>query len=138
MKSTSDSKINSIPEPTSLTPIVFFIDGAGRRPDGGGSGYAWLRQDTDEKHVQRIDGLTSNEAEYRAFVAVLEWLREGSTTNLFSDSLLLDSQFHGRYRVKDPNLEGLLGTAHELIRHKKLTIKLQWIPRAKNLAGKLL
>jgi ribonuclease HI len=138
MTDARNSNNDPISEPTPLRPIVVFFDGAGCRPDGKGSGYAWLRRDTGEKHVQRIDGLTNNEAEYRAFVAVLESLPEGSKAELFSDSLLLDSQFHGKYRVKDPDLAGLLGTAHELIRHKKLTVNLQWIPRTKNLAGKLL
>jgi ribonuclease HI len=138
MTGAHNSSTDPVSEPTSLKPIVVFFDGAGCRPDGKGSGLAWLRQDTGEKHVQRIDGLTNNEAEYRAFVAVLESLPEGSKAELFSDSLLLDSQFHGKYRVKDSDLAGLLGTAHELIRHKKLTVNLQWIPAAKNLAGKLL
>src|SRR5438874_13240585 len=90
-----------ISEPTPLRPIVIFFDGAGCRPDGKGSGYAWLRQDTGQQHVERMDGLTNNQAEYRAFVSALERLQDGSKVDLFCDSLLLHSQFHGRFRVKD-------------------------------------
>jgi ribonuclease HI len=125
-------------ESATLRPIVIFFDGAGCRPDGKGSGYAWLRPDTGQQHVERMDGLTNNQAEYRALVSALEQLSDGSKADMFCDSLLLESQFNGRFRIKDPDLAALLGTARELIQYKKLTINLQWIPRAKNLAGRLL
>ena len=44
--------------------VRIYTDGAGKRPDGNGSGFAWVREDTRERHVERIPGLSNNEAEY--------------------------------------------------------------------------
>jgi hypothetical protein len=32
-------------------PKTFYIDGAGAKPDGTGSGFGWVRADTDETRV---------------------------------------------------------------------------------------
>src|ERR1035438_4217424 len=45
--------------------IKMFFDGAGCRPNGEGSGFAWICPDSNEKLVQRVPGLTNNQAEYR-------------------------------------------------------------------------
>jgi len=137
MTDARDSNTDRISEPTPLKPIV--VSSTGRAADPTERDRVLPGCDRiPAKSMFSTSTGSRNEAEYRAFVAVLESLPEHSKAELFSDSLLLDSQFHGKYRVKDPDLAGLLGTAHELIRHRKLTVKLQWIPRAKNLAGTLL
>jgi hypothetical protein len=41
--------------------IVIHCDGAGSRPDGKGSGFAWIQPHTGEKHVEHVDGLTNNQ-----------------------------------------------------------------------------
>jgi hypothetical protein len=61
-----------------------------------------------------------------------------SAVEMFSDSQLICSQYEGTYRVKDPALQVLLSKVLGLIQSKKLRVKLQWIPRSRNLAGKLL
>jgi len=116
----------------------FFIDGAGARPDGTGSGFAWIRVDQDAQMVKCVDGLTNNAAEYRALIAVLKYLASGSTAVIRSDSQLLVQQFNGAWAVRDPHLSMLLSEARALIDEKGLKIKLRWIPRGENLAGKLL
>ncbi len=116
----------------------FFIDGAGARPDGHGSGFAWVRVDRDAQLVQRVDGLTNNVAEYRALIAVLKYLASGSTAVIRSDSQLVVQQFNGVWAVRDPHLVTLLSKARDLIEKKGLDITLRWIPRGENLAGKLL
>src|SRR6266849_8308554 len=119
-------------------PLTMFFDGAGCRPDGDGSGFAWLCPDTGQRHVERMKGLTNNQAEYRAFLAALQNVPAGSTVEMFSDSQLICSQFTGNYRVKDYALQELLSEILALILHKQLKVKLQWVPRSRNLAGKLL
>jgi ribonuclease HI len=119
-------------------PLTMFFDGAGCRPDGDGSGFAWLCPETGQRHVERVKGLTNNQAEYRAFLAALKSVPEGSTVEMFSDSQLICSQFAGTYRVKDFALKGLLSEVLALILNKQLKVKLQWVPRSGNLAGKLL
>jgi ribonuclease HI len=118
--------------------ICIHCDGAGSRPDGKGSGFAWIQPKTRQQHIERIDGLTNNQAEYRAFISVLTVIPIGSTAHVFTDSQLMWSQFTGNNRVRHPDLSELLSQVHTLIKEKNLTIDLQWVPRHKNLAGKLL
>jgi ribonuclease HI len=127
---------------SSLAPnskhLRMFFDGAGCRPNGEGSGFAWLCPDTNQRQVVRVNGLTNNQAEYKAFLAALQHVPEDSTVEMFSDSQLVCAQFAGQYRAKDPALQALLSEAHALIRDKRLKVNLQWVFRNQNLAGKLL
>jgi ribonuclease HI len=115
-----------------------FFDGSGCRPDGEGSGFSWLCPETGQRHVERVKGLTNNQAEYKAFLAALRTVPDGITVQMFSDSQLICSQFAGNYRVKDYALQQLLSEILALILNKRLKVKLQWVPRNRNLAGKLL
>lgn len=117
---------------------VVFIDGSGARLDGTGSAIAWICPATKERMIERIPGLTNNQAEYRAFMAALTALPDGASAGFFSDSELLCYQFRGEYRARDPELADLLEQIRSLIQTKRLRVRLQWVPRSKNLAGKLL
>ncbi len=119
-------------------PLKMFFDGAGCRPNGEGSGFAWLCPDTNQRRVERVEGLTNNQAEYKAFLAALQHVPEDSAVEMFSDSQLICSQFAGQYRVKDYALQELLSEVLALILSKRLKVTLQWVPRTQNLAGKLL
>jgi ribonuclease HI len=122
----------------SQIPVRIYCDGAGSRPDGKGSGYAWLQEDSESRYVHRQDGLTNNEAEYLALHAALDALPAHSCAEVMTDSLLICTQFEGRCRVFDPKLARRLAEVQELIAKKQLTIKLTWIPRQQNLAHNLL
>ncbi len=121
-----------------VKPLTVYFDGAGCRPNGEGSGFAWLCPDTGRKDIVRMRGLTNNQAEYKAFHAALQNIPDSSVVQMFSDSQLICSQFSGDWRTKDSDLQLLLSQAHELIRDKKLTVQLRWVPRSQNLAGKLI
>jgi len=118
--------------------IKMFFDGAGCRPNGEGSGYAWICLESNERFVRRVPGLTNNQAEYKGFYAVLEHVPVDSQVDAYSDSQLLCFQFYGNYRVKDEGLQKCLAEIHSLISSKRLKVTLTWVPRARNLAGKLL
>jgi ribonuclease HI len=118
--------------------LTVFVDGAGSRPDGTGSGFAWICTTTNEKRIEQVSGLTNNQAEYRAFIAALTALPNDVCAEVFSDSQVLCCQFDGTYKVRDPDLEILLSQAQSLIEEKNLKVTLRWVPRARNLAGKLL
>src|SRR5690348_17288342 len=120
------------------TPLTVFFDGAGCRPNGEGSGFAWVRKDTNQRQIVRENGLTNNQAEYKGFLAALQHVPEDSTVEMFSDSQLICSQFAGQYRVKDYSLQELLSEVLAVILNKRLKVNLRWVPRAQNLAGKLL
>jgi ribonuclease HI len=118
--------------------IQIFTDGAGQRPDGKASGFAWLRQDTGEKHIKRVDGLTNNVAEYRGVIAALKKMKPGSCVEVQTDSLLIVSQLRGEWRILDSKLARLADEVKTIAEQKRLTVKFTWIPRAENRAGKLL
>jgi ribonuclease HI/DNA-directed RNA polymerase subunit RPC12/RpoP len=115
-----------------------FIDGAGCRPDGNGSGFAWVCINTGEKRIERVSGLTNNQAEYRALISALSALPTSSRVELFSDSQIVCYQFNGQYKVRDPQLTVLLEQVRSLLQEKQIAMTLQWVPRARNTAGKLL
>ncbi len=119
-------------------PLTVFVDGAGSRPDGTGSGFAWICSTTKEQRIEHVPGLTNNQAEYRGFIAALASLADGTCADMFSDSEVLCCQFNGTYKVHDPDLASLLSQAQSLIKEKMLSVTLQWVPRARNLAGRLL
>jgi ribonuclease H / adenosylcobalamin/alpha-ribazole phosphatase len=119
-------------------PLIVFVDGSGCRLDGTGSGFAWLCTNTGGRAIEHVPGLTNNQAEYRALIAALAAMPSGAIVSLFSDSQLLCCQFNGKYRAKDPELSDLLVQAQRLVKEKSLSVSLQWVPRARNIAGKLL
>jgi ribonuclease HI len=116
--------------------LTVFVDGSGSKPDGTRSGFAWICTTTQEKRVERVSGLTNNQAEYRAFIAALTALPDGVCVEVFSDSQVLCCQFDGTYKVHDPDLAILLSQAQSLIEQKNLSVTLRWVPRNRNAAGK--
>src|SRR5437660_12729931 len=109
-------------------PLTVYFDGAGCRPDGEGSGFAWICPQTGQRRVERVKELTNNQAEYRGFLAAVQSVPEGSTVEMFSDSELICSQFNGQFRVKDHALQELLAEILGLIFSKNLNLKLRWVP----------
>ena len=118
--------------------IRIYTDGSGCRPDGKGSGFAWLRQDTGERKITREDGLTNNQAEYRAILAALESLPKGSTAEILTDSENTCFQLKGHRSTLGPKLAELNEKIRTLCKAKNLSVTFIWIPRKENLAGKLL
>ena len=123
---------------TTRKPIRIFTDGAGKRPDGKGSGFAWIREGTGVPHIERIDGLSNNEAEYRAVILALKPIKPHSNVEILTDSLLVVSQLRGEYRILDSKLTKLADQVKTIAEQKHLNLKLTWVPRKENLAGKLL
>jgi ribonuclease HI len=122
-----------------MTKVIrIYTDGAGQRPDGKGSGFAWAREDTGEQHIERIPGLSNNEAEYRGVISALNPLLKGNHVEVLSDSLLVVSQLRGEYRIRDPKLEKLATEVKTIAEQKQLVLSVTWIPRRENRAGKLI
>jgi ribonuclease HI len=118
--------------------IIIYTDGSGARPDGKGSGFAWLRAESGEKKISRQDHLTSNQAEYLAIISALESLPKGAKAELRTDSENTCCQLNGQRRVRDPKLVELHGQILNLNEKNKLDVIFVWIPRRENLAGKLI
>jgi len=118
--------------------VRIFCDGAGQGPDGKRSGFAWLREDTRQWKRERLDGLTNNEAEYRAILSALKPLRAGLGVEIITDSQLVVSQLRGEFRIREPRLEKIANEVKTLIQRKRLTVKFIWMRRSENKAGSLL
>jgi len=138
MKKQSLPKNRTRKPDTNNEVLTIFIDGAGARPDGAGSGIAWICMNTNVSTLERADGLAHHQAEYRSFLSAIDALPDRCSVRFFSDSLVLCCQFSGQYKVKDPELSRLLAEVRSAIARKRLQISLQWVPRAQNEAGKLL
>jgi ribonuclease HI len=118
--------------------IRIYTDGAGAGPANDQSKIAWIRADTGEKHVEIIKAATNNEAEYLAVISALKPLPTASDVEVVTDSLLIVSQIRGDYRIKEPRLTKLAGEVRTIAERKKLTVKMIWVSRTENRAGKLL
>jgi ribonuclease HI len=119
-------------------PIEIHIDGSGARPDGKGSGFAWIQPQSGKSEVIQKDHLTNNQAEYNALLAALVALPAKSTALIWTDSQIVSEQFNGRYQVHDSVLRELLTDIKRLIRRNSLNVSVKWIPRRANLADGLL
>ncbi|MFI5097243.1 MAG: RNase H family protein [Candidatus Acidiferrales bacterium] len=115
-----------------------FTDGSGQRPDGKGSGFAWCREGTNEKRITRANGLTNNQAEYRGILSALEYIPNGTSAQILTDSENTCCQLKGQRRVLDPKLATLYEQVRNVLKKKRLTVEFVWVPRKDNLAGKLL
>jgi len=118
--------------------IRIFTDGSGCRPDGKGSGFAWFREDTGAKKITREDGLTNNQAEYRAIISALQSLSSQSKAEILTDSENTCYQLKGDRRVRDPKLAELHDQIQALIEKNQLSVTFTWIPRRDNKAGRLI
>jgi len=121
--------------------IRVYTDGSGCRPDGKGSGFAWVRENGSEPKIIRVfrqDGLTNNQAEYKAILSALQSAPQASTVEILTDSENTCFQLKGERRVKDPELAALHGQVREVIEKSRLNVSFTWIPRRDNKAGKLI
>jgi ribonuclease HI len=114
---------------------VFHVCGAGARPDGTCSGFAWVMLRTGKKETQWVDGLTKEEAEYLGLIAVLEYVGEGKRVMIWMDSPIVSGQFNYPVPVKDKRLDVLLSKARRLEEEKWLRVETQPIRRKGNLAA---
>jgi|HubBroStandDraft_5_1064220.scaffolds.fasta_scaffold115549_2 ribonuclease HI len=119
-------------------PKVFHVHGEGAGRHGKGSGFAWVKPITGKKQMKWVDGLTKEEAEYKAVIAVLEYVGEGSRVQIRMDSATVSKQITYPLPVRDPRLNALLSEALKLEDEKWLSgVEAMTISRSQNLAAKL-
>lgn len=131
-------KLKPSENPKIHQPIVFHTDGSGARPDGKGSAIAWVREDTGEVCSKSVEGLTNNQAEYRAIISALESCPRDARVKIFSDSQLVVCQINGVYQVYDRTLVELRDCVNDVVLDRALYAEFIWIPRNQNRADKLL
>ena len=79
-------------------------------------------------------GCTNNELEYKAMIKALEIAKDGDV--IYSDSKLVVNQLLGWWRINNETLLELCEMCKEISKNKK--VKIVWIPRRRNRAGKIL
>ena len=114
--------------------ISVYVDGAG----GEKSGYGYFVKETGESYYEQKPNITNNQAEYLAIILALKKFAESSDDiTIFSDSKNTVNQLNHEYAINNEQLRVLAREAWELIA-KNSKIKITWIPRKENLAGKML
>ncbi len=114
--------------------LTIYVDGAG----GPDSGFGYYIGETGESFHDKIPGITNNQAEYMAIIAALKRLAgtEGPSI-IYSDSQNTVRQLNHEYAINSEPLQRLARQAWPMMARLP-GLSIQWIPREKNLAGKML
>jgi ribonuclease HI len=114
--------------------ISVYVEGAG----GQKSGYGFFIKETGESFYEENLGITNNQAEYHAIIVVLKKF-QGSTDKItiFSDSKNTVNQLNHEFAINNEQLR-ILAQESWLLIPKIPKLKIKWIPRKENLAGKML
>ena len=114
--------------------ISVYVDGAGE-PN---SGYGYYVKETGESFYEKKPGITNNQAEYMAIIAALKkFVETNDEVTIFSDSKNTVSQLNHDYAINNEQLKELAREAWPIIA-KYSKLKITWVPRKENLAGKML
>ena len=114
--------------------VSVYVDGAG----GEKSGYGYFIKDTGESFYEEKLGITNNQAEYLAIISALKKFQNSSDEIIiFSDSKNTVNQLNHEFAINNEQLRLLAQEAWSLI-PKIPNLKILWIPRKENLAGKML
>ncbi|MGQ0791151.1 MAG: reverse transcriptase-like protein [Nitrosopumilaceae archaeon] len=115
-------------------PINVYVDGSG----GSASGYGFFVKETGESFYEKKPNITNNQAEYLAIIAALKkFVDSDEEVTIFSDSKNTVSQLNHEYAINSEQLKELAREAWPII-SKFSHLKIKWIPRNENLAGKML
>ncbi len=114
--------------------IRIYVDGAG----GTNSGYGYYIKETGESFYEKKPDITNNQAEYMAIIAALEkFVGTDDEVTIYSDSKNTVSQLNHEFAINNEQLKQLAREAWPIIA-KYSKLKITWIPRKENLAGKML
>ena len=114
--------------------LSIYVDGSG----GSESGFGFFVKETGESFYKKESNITNNQAEYMAILAVLKkFTNYTDEITIYSDSKNTVSQLNHEYAINSPELRMLAMEAWNLI-GKYSNLKIKWIPRKENLAGKML
>ncbi|MBU0579440.1 ribonuclease HI family protein [Patescibacteria group bacterium] len=124
-----------------MSRLKIFTDGGARgNPGPAGIGVHVVNEQRMQVFQQSlfIGRATNNEAEYKAFLASLEWLREHTKTTTikavewFLDSKLVVEQVNKNWKIKEPRLKKLAETAWETLSSLECEYKISHIRRENN------
>jgi len=111
-----------------------YVDGSG----GANSGYGFFVNETGESFYENKPNITNNQAEYMAIISALrKFENSDDEIKIFSDSKNTVNQLNHEFAINNDELRSLAREAWSLIANFS-NLTLTWIPRSKNLAGKML
>ena len=114
--------------------IIIYVDGSG----GTKSGYGFFVKETGESFFEEKLGITNNQAEYLAIISALKKFENSNDeTIIFSDSKNTVNQLNHEFAINNDELRSLAREAWSLMANFS-NLTLTWVPRSKNLAGKML
>ncbi|MGI0082553.1 MAG: RNase H family protein [Nitrosopumilaceae archaeon] len=114
--------------------LNIYVDGSG----GPNSGFGFFVKETGESFYKKEPNITNNQAEYMAIITVLKkFSGSQDEINVYSDSKNTVSQLNHEYAINNDDLRTLAMEAWNLI-NKYLKLKIKWIPRNENIAGRML
>ena len=114
--------------------ISVYVDGSG----GPNGGYGFFVKETGESFYEKRPDITNNQAEYMAIISALrKFVDLDDDLIIFSDSKNTVSQLNHEFAINNEKLRELAREAWELI-GKFSNLRISWIPRKENLAGKML
>jgi len=91
-----------------------------------------------QEHVFPNDGKGPLEIEYKAFIRTLELLSDDIEYIIYSDNQSLVARMNCDHALPSSPFDELHSQVIDLIKMKKLKCYVKWVPRKKNLAGKLI
>lgn len=110
-----------------------YVDGSG----GANSGYGYFVKETGRSFYEKRPGLTNNQAEYLAVISALREFEGSDGLTIYSDSKNTVSQLNHEFAINNAELRKLARRAWE-IASKCRNLRILWIPRKENPAGKML
>ncbi len=114
--------------------LSIYVDGSG----GENSGYGYFVKETGESFYEKKQGITNNQAEYLGILSVLKkFSQSNEEITIYSDSKNTVSQLNHEFAINSEPLRELARESWTLMRTIS-NLKIVWIPRAQNLAGKML
>lgn len=93
-----------------------------------------------------MKNITNNQSEYLALKSLIEWLPRESVCIVYSDSQLVvcqmggfkEANIHCNWKCHDHDLMKINEEIRDEIIKKNLSIELRWVPRERNIFGKVL
>ena len=114
--------------------VSIFVDGSG----GSNSGYGYFVKETGESFYEKKSDLTNNQAEYLAIISALnKYVDSSDEITIYSDSKNTVNQLNHEFAINNDELRSLAREAWSLMANFS-NLTLTWVPRSKNLAGKML
>jgi len=114
--------------------INIYVDGSG----GTKSGYGFFVKETGESFYEEKPGITNNQAEYLAIISALQkYVNSDDVIIIYSDSKNTVNQLNHEFAINNEQLR-IFAREAWILMAKFSNLKIKWVPRNENLAGKML